>query len=282
MPSDDAHTILELTLTQHCNEPPSMTATISAPPHVPDAPARRVTVCGTFRRAREQLVADYEELLAAGCRVISPVDIQFVAEREGFVYASAERDDAPTVIEERHLEAMLAAEFIWLHAPDGYVGRSAAMELGFARAQGLDVFARTAPRDPAFRGFVRVADSPTAAMTEAARRMEDAPADALGGLQRYYERVARDRGYDLESPQDCMLLLTEEIGELARAVRKTVGLAREGGYDEAAGLSAELADVQLYILHLANVMDVDLAAAVVTKERTNAQRHAERELPRAA
>lgn len=243
----------------------------------------RVTVCGTFRRDHDQLVADYHALIHAGCVIVSPTDIDFVDEKEGFVFALGERDDPPARIEGRHLGAMLAADFIWLHAPDGYIGHSAAMELGFAHAHRLAVFARHAPTDPAFRGLVTVVDSPAAGARLAASRAEDAPVErGLSNLQHYYQRVAQARGYDAESAQDCMLLLTEEIGELARAVRKHVGLARDSGYAGQDPVSTELADVQLYILHLANVMSVDLAEAVVSKERVNAQRHVASELSQAA
>ena len=46
-----------------------------------------------------------------------------------------------------------------LHAPDGYVGLSAAMEIGFATAQKCPVFSRTAPQDIAVQGLVRVMPS---------------------------------------------------------------------------------------------------------------------------
>jgi hypothetical protein len=39
----------------------------------------RVVVCGTFRRAHEQLARDFAALLALGCDVLSPTDIEFVA-----------------------------------------------------------------------------------------------------------------------------------------------------------------------------------------------------------
>lgn len=264
-----------------CHVTPANEAQLEAGPDA-STTAMSVVLCGTFRRRRQDLLADYEALVVAGCRVLSPADVDFVHERDGFVFAAEEIDDAPTLIEERHLEAMIAADFIWLHAPDGYVGPTAAMELGFARAHGLTVFSRAIPRDPAFGRLVTVVDSPAFAIDGAHARTHDAPADGLVGLQMYYHRVAKARGYDLESPQDCMLLLTEEVGELARAVRKRVGLAREGGYERHGGMADELADVQLYILHLANVMDVDLAEAVIAKERTNVQRHMERGLARAA
>ena len=68
-----------------------------------------------------------------------------------------------------------------------------------------------------------------------------------------------------------MLLLTEEIGELARAIRKSEGLKRDAGYNDV-GLLDELADVQLYLVHLANSLGVSLDEAVNQKETKNDER----------
>ncbi len=67
-------------------------------------------------------------------------------------------------------------------------------------------------------------------------------------------------------------MLLEEVGELARVVRKASGLAREGGFPEA-DIGEEIADIQLYLVHLANVLGVNLAEAVTRKELVNAERH---------
>ncbi len=97
------------------------------------------------------------------------------------------------------------------------------------------------------------------------------PGIGIAGFQRYYKRIARRRGWADESPRDTMLLLTEEMGELARAIRKIQGLKRDGGYDDV-GLLDELADVQIYLAHLANTLDADLGYAVSQKEHRNQQR----------
>jgi nucleoside 2-deoxyribosyltransferase len=45
------------------------------------------------------------------------------------------------------LRALRESDIIWLHAPDGYVGVSAAYELGFAAAIGKPVFSFNTPTD---------------------------------------------------------------------------------------------------------------------------------------
>jgi NTP pyrophosphatase (non-canonical NTP hydrolase) len=104
-----------------------------------------------------------------------------------------------------------------------------------------------------------------------------APGAGLASLQSYYKRTAARRGWDGESPRDTMLLLTEELGELARAVRHVSGLARTQGFEDRQ-IGEELADVQLYLTHLANSLNVDLASAVTEKEKENARRFSVRQI----
>ena len=61
--------------------------------------------------------------------------------------------------------------------------------------------------------------------------------------------------------------MVEEVGELARALRKRVKLARHGkpipNQEE-----LELADVFLYVVHMANILKIDLAKRPIPKGRS--------------
>lgn len=224
---------------------------------------RSVALCGSFRRDRSGLEREYEALTSAGCRVLSPMDIDWAVERDGFVLAQHEVHEEPSSVEEAHLWAMRAADFVWLYAPGGYVGRSASMELGYAHALGLPIFTRRLPDDVTLAGLVVKVDSVEAAV---AYTSSNSPAPALGldALQRYYARAANARGWADESVQECLGLLTEELGELFGAIRK------EG--DRSTATALEMADVQLYLMHLANITGIDLGEAIVEKERINSMR----------
>ncbi len=227
-----------------------------------------VVLCGSYRRDPTSLRRDYQELLALGCAVLSPRSVDFVGDRDGFVLSAGQENLTPLTVELEHLSAIQRADFVWLHAPEAYVGASGSMELGFAHAVGVPVYARVAPADITLREFVTVVASPEEACRHAAATAKRTPSRSLSALQTYYEKIAAERGYEKESARDCLLLLTEEIGELARAVRKTSGLVRHGGY-AGVNVAAELADVQLYLVHLANILGVDLGRAVVEKEAEN-------------
>lgn len=93
----------------------------------------------------------------------------------------------------------------------------------------------------------------------------------LTELQTYYKKKAKERGFSEESPKDVMLLLTEELGELARAVRKREGLKIDNK-TKIYEVEEEMADIFIYLLHLANQLGINLEEAFRKKEEENEKR----------
>jgi NTP pyrophosphatase (non-canonical NTP hydrolase) len=94
----------------------------------------------------------------------------------------------------------------------------------------------------------------------------------LPELQRYMDEVCKERGWTKDSYAEKFLLFTEEVGELAKAIRKTQGLYQEKAKQKHLELEEEFADVLSYLLDLANYFQVDLETAFRQKERINATR----------
>ena len=227
---------------------------------------KSVVLIGTFRKEQGKLRQVYE-LLSKDFDVLCPKSIDFADPSAEFLRAPHESDDDVVTIEERLLDAMRQADFVWLFAPSGYVGLSAAFEIGNAHALGIPIYTDEAPSDPLLEKMItKIVKSPND-VQEAVHT----PGSGLNGLQSYYSRTSKRRGWSKESPRDTMLLLTEEIGELARAIRKNEGLSRDAGYASVSVLD-ELADVQLYLVHLASALGVNLSDAVTQKEIKNAAR----------
>ncbi len=228
---------------------------------------KSVVLIGTFRKEQEKLRRLYESL-SVDFDILCPKSIDFTEPKADFVRAQHELDDDIVTIEERLLAAMRDADFVWLFAPSGYVGLSAAFEIGNAHSLGIPVYTDEKPVDPLIEKMItEVVKSPT----DVQERVHK-PGHGINGLQSYYARISKRRGWAEESARDTMLLLTEEIGELARAIRKNEGLNRDEGYENVSVLD-ELADVQLYLVHLANRLNVNLADAVTQKETKNDIRH---------
>lgn len=233
--------------------------------------AYRVVLCGTFRKDPTGLRQAFDELRDFGCEILSPKNLDFSRERDGFVYLIGEEADVPARIERRHLDAIQQANFVWFYAPEGYIGTTGALELGFARANGIPVFSRHVPSEPLLQSFVEIVESPSAVLKRLRTLSVPPPAPAIRSFQRYYQEAAVARGYEKETADNCLLLMLEEFGELARALRKRANLTRESGR-EPEDPALELADIFIYIVHLANLLNLDLGDVVQKKELLNIER----------
>lgn len=96
----------------------------------------------------------------------------------------------------------------------------------------------------------------------------------LHDLQAYQQAICAARGWDQASDLETFLLFTEEVGELAKAIRKRMALYQEAGKASTPdGLPGEFADVFSYLLELSNRFEVNLFEAYVAKEQVNRTRN---------
>ncbi len=95
----------------------------------------------------------------------------------------------------------------------------------------------------------------------------------LAFLQQYVDEMIHIRGWQDETPQDTMLLLTEELGELAKEVRKScTNIQNDTAKAKTSNLSGEIGDVFLMLMALCRTLDVDLLKAFKEKELVNCNR----------
>jgi NTP pyrophosphatase (non-canonical NTP hydrolase) len=255
----EAHSVVEALVVQ----PPASHAK-STPEPV------EIVICGSFRKDIEGLKNTFQELLDLGFTVLSPLNANITSEKEGFVFMEGEQTESPESIELRHLQAITRAAFVWLHAPEGYIGPSAALEIGFARANGIPVYTVSPLREAPFQPLVTVVPS-VRDIAPMFWTHPHPPIPTVQAFQAYYARAALRRGYEKESAQDTLLLMLEEFGELARAIRKRAALRRDST-GAITPVEQELADVFIYVVHMANVLGLDLAEAVRAKEDMNIRR----------
>ena len=111
----------------------------------------------------------------------------------------------------------------------------------------------------------RLGGTPSAATegrgTHAARVLGQAVETALPGLHQLQQTVLGI--YGRLEPDRALVWTVEELGELAQAVRRDEGCAR---------LEEELGQLTTWMLCLANILDVDLAAAVGSAIREEIER----------
>lgn len=96
----------------------------------------------------------------------------------------------------------------------------------------------------------------------------------LSDIQTYIKKVLQLRGFEDQTVKDKLLLLTEEVGELAKAVRKnssgaSVDPEKIENYDS---VESEIADVLIVLISVANILNVDVFKSLKQKEQININR----------
>jgi NTP pyrophosphatase (non-canonical NTP hydrolase)/nucleoside 2-deoxyribosyltransferase len=238
----------------------------------------KVTVSGSFRKHLDEVTKIIEEFVNQGVEILSPAFTKPKNPGDDFVFFHGEESEDPKELENKHLAAIERSDFLYLVNPGGYLGKSATLEMGYALSCGKPVFALDKIGDFTLKLFCRAVGRPKKILREY-RAVSRAPLPrltprpSLADLQEYIHEVVVERGFADERPHDIMLLLVEEIGELAKALRKHVGLkidpARKHRYDP---LEGELADCLIYLLDLANALEIDFESAFRLKEDENERR----------
>ena len=97
---------------------------------------------------------------------------------------------------------------------------------------------------------------------------------SINQLQEYFKAVLEIRGFGNQTAKDKMLLLMEEVGELAKALRKedysfTIDHTKIDNYET---IESEIADVGIVLISLCNVLKIDFFDAIIEKEKKNTER----------
>ena len=95
---------------------------------------------------------------------------------------------------------------------------------------------------------------------------------SLTDIQSYVHQMIETRGFSEETIHDVMLMLMEEVGELAREVNKMSGVPFDVAKEKKLDLEGEIADVFLVLLAICRNTGVDLFTAFKNKEERNSLR----------
>jgi len=87
----------------------------------------------------------------------------------------------------------------------------------------------------------------------------------INHLQKYIEHKIDEQGFSDESLHERMLLLTEEVGELAKACRKLTGMYINQTDQNEANPGEEVADVLLILFAVAIKLELDVEQQLLDK-----------------
>lgn len=93
----------------------------------------------------------------------------------------------------------------------------------------------------------------------------------LQDFQAYVAELELHRGFNDQNAIEKCLLLGEEMGELFKAVRKSMNLKTDINSDIGT-VKEEIADILIYLCAIANRFDIDIEQAFREKEEINKKR----------
>lgn len=100
----------------------------------------RVVLCGSYHRDSAGLAQAFAYLERAGCRILSPLTLDFIDQSQQIVHTRTDQDISTFDLEAYHVRTIRDTDFVWLHAPEGVAGLSTAYEMGYATAWNKPIF----------------------------------------------------------------------------------------------------------------------------------------------
>ena len=90
--------------------------------------------------------------------------------------------------------------------------------------------------------------------------------NTIRNLQNYVSEKIKERGFDDETLQERLLLLSEEVGELLKACRKT-GIGHVKDTEKDYDIGSELVDVLTMLFAVAGELKIDVEKSFLKKEK---------------
>lgn len=245
----------------------------------------KVVISGSFKKYYSEIVSCIEEFEKHNWLVLSPKNSKIINPESDFIILESDSNQSIKQIEDKHLDAIRDADILYVVNPEGYIGVSASFEIGWALSCGTHVFLKYKPAESIFEQYCKIIETPIKAIEKFTNLETDLIKTitydtSISRLQKYISKVVIKRGFGDESTSDILLLMVEEVGELAKAIRKHIGLKVDVADNADRRIASELADVLIYLLDLANSCNVDLAKALLEKEAENEKRHWRQSLPK--
>lgn len=99
--------------------------------------------------------------------------------------------------------------------------------------------------------------------------------NTLQEVQKYIKDVIEIRGFSNQEIEKTILLLLEEVGELAKSIRKnatnmSIDKNKINHYDT---IESEIADVFIVLSSICNKLNIDMYQAIKDKEKENINRN---------
>jgi hypothetical protein len=116
----------------------------------------RTVISGSYRKHLRELYELKQEIEKLGILVLSPIGSAALNPDEEFVFLDADPIHDKRLLQDSIFAKIRTSSFLVLANFDGYIGKAAVMEVGYALAFGLQILSIEPVEDPNIRPYARL------------------------------------------------------------------------------------------------------------------------------
>jgi nucleoside 2-deoxyribosyltransferase len=118
------------------------------------SPQISVSICGSYNKHLKQIGDCIEESKRLGIRVLIPKHAVKVRSTKGFCILRGEKGQ-PRDLQDHNFGAIAMSDFILVVNPEGYIGPSTSLEVGYAIAKHIPVYCTERPTQYIFHLYTK-------------------------------------------------------------------------------------------------------------------------------
>ncbi len=112
-------------------------------------------ISGSYRKHFKEMLEVKQYLLRERIKVLAPVSAGVVNPGEEFVLLDDDPIHDPRILQDSILAKIRESSFLVLANVDGYIGKAATFEMGYAVSQGIQILTLESVEDPNLAGYCR-------------------------------------------------------------------------------------------------------------------------------
>lgn len=121
----------------------------------------KIVIIGSYGKHFSQILELRDHLINQETEVLVPTGSKVINPGSDFLMLETDPEDAdPKSIQDSVFEKIKEADYIVLANVDGYIGRTAAFEMGYAIALGLPIYTLEPVTDPNIAGYCSLLERP--------------------------------------------------------------------------------------------------------------------------
>ncbi|KKK41600.1 hypothetical protein LCGC14_2617380 [marine sediment metagenome] len=166
------------------------------------------TISGSLRKFSKEISQVVMEFKKKGIKILSPIISEIINEGAQFIYFDHDKTKPIALIEQSHLKSIDHSDFLYVVCPNGYIGNSTLLEIGYAIAIKKKIYSSEPPEDLLLKKLIEYNKTiPEIIDSVVECKKEEKPLDPekLPEIQKYIKLKVIERGFEHETETETVI-----------------------------------------------------------------------------